>query len=162
MSDGKPRTLILGLGNTILSDDGVGCRVAMALKDRLNTPDVDIMEASIAGLDFLDLLTGYDRTIIIDAIQTEKGTPGQIYRLGPDILASTRHAGTPHDVNLATALELGKRLNMNLPRQIIIFAIEVKDVTSFSEECTPEVMKAIPACVRMVLQELKEDPHITP
>jgi len=162
MSNGKLRTLILGLGNTILSDDGVGCRVAMALKDRLNTPDVDIMEASIAGLDFLDLLTGYDRTIIIDAIQTEKGTPGQIYRFGPDILTSTRHAGTPHDVNLATALELGKRLNMKLPRQIIIFAIEVKDVTSFSEECTPEVMKAIPACVRMVLQELKEDRNITP
>ena len=157
MSNGKPRTLILGLGNTILSDDGVGCRVAMALKDRINSPDVDIMEASIAGLDFLDLLTGYDRTIIIDAIQTEKGTPGQIYRFGPDILASTRHASTPHDVNLATALELGKRLNMKLPRQIIIFAIEVKDVTSFSEECTPEVMKAIPACVKLVLQELKED-----
>jgi hydrogenase maturation protease len=162
MSNGKPRTLILGLGNTILSDDGVGCRVAMALKDKLNSPDVDIMEASIAGLDFLDLLTGYDRTIIIDAIQTEKGTPGQIYRFGPDILASTRHASTPHDVNLATALELGKRLNMKLPHQIIIFAIEVKDVTSFSEECTPEVMKAIPACVKMVLQELKEDRNITP
>ena len=162
MSNGKPRTLILGLGNTILSDDGVGCRVAMALKDKLNSPDVDIMEASIAGLDFLDLLTGYDRTIIIDAIQTGKGTPGQIYRFGPDILASTRHSSNPHDVNLATALELGKRLNLNLPRQIIIFAIEVKDVTSFSEECTPEVMKAIPACVKMVLQELKEDGNITP
>ncbi len=162
MSNGKTRTLILGLGNTILSDDGVGCRVAIALKDKLNTPDVDIMEASIAGLDFLDVLTGYDRTIIIDAIQTEKGMPGQIYRFGPDILTSTRHAGAPHDVNLATAIELGKRLNLNLPRQIIIFAIEVKDVTSFSEECTPEVMKAIPACVRMVLQELKEDRNITP
>ena len=157
MSNGKPRTLILGLGNPILCDDGVGCRVAMALKDRLNSPDVDIMEASIAGLDFLDLLTGYDRTIIIDAIQTGKGKPGQIYRFGPDILSSTRHSSNPHDVNLATALELGKRLNLNLPRQIIIFAIEVKDVTTFSEECTLEVMKAIPACVKLVLQELKED-----
>jgi hydrogenase maturation protease len=161
MSNGNPRTLVLGLGNTILSDDGVGCRVAMALKDILNTPDVDIMEASIAGLDFLDMLTGYNRTIIIDAIQTDKGTPGQIYRLGPEILASTRHAGTPHDVNLATALELGKRLNIKLPEKIIIFAIEVQDVTSFSEECTPEVEKAIPSCVKMVVQELKEDPNTT-
>lgn len=152
----------MGLGNPILSDDGVGCRVAMALREKLTTTDADIMEASIAGLDFLDLLTGYERTIIIDAIQTGKGKPGQIYRFGPDALASTRHAGTPHDVNLATALELGKRLNLNLPRQIIIFAIEVKDVTSFGEECTPEVMKAIPACVKLVLQELKADPAITP
>jgi len=161
MPDSNVKTLVLGLGNTILSDDGVGCRVAMALKDKLNTPDVNIMEASIAGLDFLDMLTGYDRTIIIDAIQTDKGTPGQIYRFGPEILASTRHAGTPHDVNLATALELGKRLDLKLPRKITIFAIEVQDVTSFSEECTPEVEKAIPACVKMVVQELKEDPNTT-
>ena len=161
MPDSNVKTLVLGLGNTILSDDGVGCRVAMALKDKLNTPDVNIMEDSIAGLDFLDMLTGYDRTIIIDAIQTDKGTPGQIYRFGPEILASTRHAGTPHDVNLATALELGKRLDLKLPRKITIFAIEVQDVTSFSEECTPEVEKAIPACVKMVVQELKEDPNTT-
>jgi hydrogenase maturation protease len=161
MSNGNLRTLVLGLGNPILSDDGVGCRVAMALKDLISTPDIDIMEASIAGLDFLDMLTGYDRIIIIDAIQTDKSTPGQIYRLGPEILASTRHAGTPHDVNLATALELGKRLNLKLPRKITIFAIEVKDVISFSEKCTPEVEKAIPVCVKMVMQELKEDPDTT-
>jgi hydrogenase maturation protease len=113
------------------------------------------MEARIAGLDFLDLLAGYDRTIIIDAIQTDKGIPGQIYRLGPDILASTRHAGTPHDVNLATALELGKKLKLKLPRKITIFAIEVEDVTSFGENCTPDVMKAVPECVEMVIRELQ-------
>ena len=112
------------------------------------------MEASIAGLDFLDLLAGYDRAIIIDAIQTDEGMPGQIYRLEPEMLADTRHAGTPHDVNLATALELGKKLGLPIPRQITIFAIEVKETTSFGEECTPEVMKAIPACVAMVIQEL--------
>jgi hydrogenase maturation protease len=147
----------LGLGNPILCDDGVGCRVAMALKDRLSSPNVDIMEAGVAGLDFLDLLTGYDRTIIIDAIQTGKGKPGQIYRFGPDMLSGTLHAGTPHDVNLATALELGKRLNLNLPSRIIIFAIEVKDVTSFSEECTSGVAQAIPACVDMIVRELEKN-----
>jgi hydrogenase maturation protease len=101
------------------------------------------------------MITGYDRTIIIDAIQTEKGKPGQIYRLGPDILTSTRHAGTPHDVNMATALELGRRLKLKLPREITIFAIEVEDVTSFSEECTPGVKRAVPECVEMVIRELQ-------
>jgi len=113
-----------------------------------------VLEAGIAGLDFLDLLTGYDRVIIIDAILTSDGTPGQIYRLEPDIFANTRHSSTPHDVNLATALELGKILDLPLPKQITIFAIEVKDVTSFGEKCTPEVMKAVPACVAMMIQEL--------
>ena len=154
MKSNNSRTLIVGLGNPILSDDGIGCHVAVALKDRLKEPEVDVLEASVAGLDFLDLLTGYDRAIIIDAIQTGKGMPGQIYRLEPDVLANTRHAGTPHDVNLATALELGEKLNLPLPRQITIFAIEVRDVTSFSEKCTPEVMKAVPACTTMIMQEL--------
>jgi hydrogenase maturation protease len=108
MKSSNARTLILGLGNPILSDDGVGYHVATALKNRLQEPEVDVLEASIAGLDFLDLLTDYDKVIIIDAIQTGEGKPGQIYRLEPEILANTRHAGTPHDVNLATALELGR------------------------------------------------------
>jgi hydrogenase maturation protease len=155
MSKTKLKTLILGLGNPILSDDSAGYQVAMALKARLDMPDVDIQEAGVAGLDFLDMITGYDRTIIIDSIQTEKGKPGQIYRLGPDILASTRHAGTPHDVNLATALELGRKLKLKLPEEILIFAIEVEDVTSFSEECTPGVKRAVPKCVEMVIRELQ-------
>ena len=156
MRNGKKKTLVLGLGNPILSDDGAGCQVAMALKDQLKEPEIDVLEASVAGLDFLDLLTDYDKVIIIDAIQTGEGTPGQIYRLEPDILANTRHAGTPHDVNLATALELGRKLSLPLPQQITIYAIEAKDVTSFGEECTPEVMKAIPACANMVIRELRD------
>ncbi len=155
MSKSRPRILVLGLGNPILCDDGVGYQVAMTLQERLDMPDVDIKEAGIAGLDFLDMITGYDRAIVIDAIQTEKGKPGKIYRFGPDSLAATRHSGTPHDVNIATALELGKKLNLKLPKEIIIFAIEVEDVTSFSEECTPEVKKAVTRCVEMVMRELK-------
>ena len=154
MKNNNVKTLVLGLGNTILSDDGVGCRVAAVLKNRLKNQQVDVIEAGIAGLDFLDLLTGYDRAIIIDAIQTEDGIPGQIYRLEPDALAGTRHSGTPHDVNLATALELGRKLNIPLPRQIILYAIEAEDVTSFSEICTADVAKAIPICVETIVQEL--------
>ncbi|MHB8104094.1 MAG: hydrogenase maturation protease [Dehalococcoidales bacterium] len=155
MKKDKLKTLVLGLGNPILSDDSAGCRVAMALQDKLHMPDIDVREASIAGLDFLDALAGYDRTIIIDAIQTAKGVPGQIYRFGPEILANTRHAATPHDVNLATALELGKKLKLDLPRDITIFAIEAEDVTTFSDECTPGVEQAISQCVEMVIQELQ-------
>ena len=153
------KTLILGLGNPILSDDGVGICVAEELKDRLNQPEVTVMEVSVAGLDFLDLLAGYDRAFIIDAIQTREGKAGQIYWLEPEAFDTTRHAVTPHDISFATALELGNRLGLILPQQIVIFAIEVEDVSSFSEECTPKVMAAIPGCVRMVVQELSRDPN---
>ena len=148
------KTLVLGLGNPILSDDGVGLRVARELENRLDQQEVTVVETSMAGLDLLDLLAGYDRAIIVDAIQTVGGKSGQIYRLAPEAFDATRHAASPHDVNFATALELGKRLGLTLPQQIVIFAIEVADASTFSEECTPQVRQAIPLCVKMVIQEI--------
>ena len=140
------KTLILGLGNPILSDDSVGLHVARVLDKRLVQPEVVVVETSATGLEFLDLLAGYDRAIIIDAIQTNEGKPGQVCRLTPDDFDNTRHTSMPHDINFATALELGKKLGLPLPQQIVIFGIEAKDLISFSEECTPEVMAAIPDC----------------
>jgi len=148
------KTLILGMGNPILSDDGVGIWVARTLEGRLNQQEITVTEASMAGLNLLDLLVNFEKAIIIDAIQTLGGKVGQVYRLEPETFDATRHATTPHDVNFATALELGKRLGLALPHQITIFAIEVEDVTTFSEECTPEVERAIPVVADLVMGEL--------
>jgi hydrogenase maturation protease len=143
------------LGNSLLSDDGVGLAIAAELKSRLDQSDITVMETSVAGLSLLDLLVGYDRAIIIDAIQTLDGKPGQIYRLDPEAFDTTRRTISPHDVNFTTALEFGKKVGLPLPQEIVIFAIEASDVSTFSEECTPQVTRAIPTCVEMVLQELK-------
>jgi len=151
------KTLILGLGNPILSDDGIGLRVARALEGKLNRQEVTVMETSMAGLSLLDLLVNFDRAIIIDAIQTIGGKAGQIYRLEPGAFNATRHAATTHDVNFATALELGNRLGLALPKQITIFAIEVEDVTTFSERCTPEVERVFPVCVEMVREVIENE-----
>lgn len=148
------KTLILGLGNPILRDDGVGPRIAMELEGKLDG-NVTIAETCMAGLNLLDILAGYDRAIIIDAIKTEDGEPGRIYRLGIEDFKDTCHAASTHDVNLATALELGERLDMSLPRRIDIVAIEVADTGCFGEELTPEVAAAVPACVEMIIKELK-------
>jgi len=151
------KTLVLGLGNPILSDDSVGFRVIQGLRDKLSRPGLTLMESSASGLGLLDLTAGYDKVIIIDAIKTKGGQAGEIYRLSAENLSDTRHLASPHDINLATALELGKKLGIALPQQIIIFAIEVVDVTTFSERCTPEVEKAIPLAVGMIAEELSGD-----
>ena len=148
------KTLVLGLGNPILRDDGVGIRVAHEVANRLDDPQVTVAESSAAGLTLLDSITGYDKVIIIDAIQTEKGQAGRIYRMKPDDLCITRHLSSAHQINLITALELGKMLNLAMPEEITVFAIEAEDVATFSEECTPEVAKAIPQVVKMVLEDL--------
>jgi len=153
------KTLILGLGNTILSDDGVGIRVVEELQSRLSDPDITVLETNVSGLSLLDIMIGYDKVIIVDAIQTVGGKPGDIYQLTPDALKVSRHAASPHDVNLVTALDLGKKLGLSMPQEIVIFAIEVADVTTFSEECTPELKLVIPVCVETVIRELKEKPN---
>ena len=148
------KTLVLGLGNPILSDDGVGIRVAQEVGKQLNDPQVTVAETSEAGLRLLDSIVSYDKVIIIDAVQTEKGQAGQIYRMEPQDFSSAKYFPSPHQINLATALELGNALNLAMPQKITIFAVEAKDVTSFSEKCTPEVEQSIPEVVKMVLQEL--------
>lgn len=149
------RTLVLGLGNSILSDDNVGLCVAQALRGRFDEQEVTVMESDLAGLGLLDALVGYQRAIIVDSIQTKEGKPGQIYRLGPEDLMASRHSVSPHDVNLLTALELGKTLELEVPQEVIIIAIEVTDVTTFGESCTPEVAAAIPQAVEIVAREVK-------
>jgi hydrogenase maturation protease len=154
--DGKTKTLILGMGNSLLSDDGVGLCVAAELKNRLNQSDITVMETSVAGLSLLDLLVGYDRVIIIDAIQTVGGKAGQIYRLDPGAFDTALHTASAHGIDFTTAIKFGKKLDLPLPREIVIFAIEASDVSTFSEKCTPEVTQAIPTCVEIILQELRK------
>jgi hydrogenase maturation protease len=149
------KTLILGLGNPICADDGVGLRVASEVRRRFTHPEVDVAGSSAAGLEVLDLMSGYQRLIIIDAIQTPGRRLAEVHRLGLDDLPAPMHCSTIHNVDLVTALELGCRSGMIVPQEIVIFAVEVADVTTFSECCTPEVEKAIPGVADMVIQEIR-------
>jgi len=159
VTSGSPRTIIVGLGNPIVTDDGAGPRVAAELRGRITQPGVVIREASVGGLGLLDLIVGYDRAIIIDAIQTSGGRPGHIYRIAPADFDGTRHAASPHDAKFSTALKYGRKVGKRIPRRIDVFAIEAADVTTFHEGCTPEVEKAIPRCVEIILAELKEEAY---
>ena len=148
------KTLIIGLGNPIRCDDGVGNRVAQVLAKEINNPDVTVTETNAGGLGLLDFMPGYERVVIIDAIQTPEGKAGQVYRLSQADLATPNYSCGTHTIDLAAALELGTKLGSRMPQEVIIFAVEVADVTTFSEECTPEVERAIPEVVGLVLAEL--------
>jgi hydrogenase maturation protease len=152
------KTLVLGLGNPILTDDGVGIYVVRAAAAQCAPrKGVTFTEASLGGLRLLDLLVGYERVILIDAIQTRDGQPGNIYRLGPTELQTSLHSGSTHDLTLLGALDLGRRLGMKLPveKDLTILAVEVEDVLTFGETCTPAVTRAIPRAVKAMLAELR-------
>lgn len=150
----RVKTLVLGIGNPILSDDAAGIRVAREVAARVSDPRVTVRETSGGGLDLLDSILGYDRVIIVDTVQTGERRAGQIYRLRPEDFSFSKHFSSPHQLNLVTALELGKALGLRVPGEITIFAVEAKEITSFGEKCTPEVEQALPELVRMVLEEL--------
>lgn len=154
------KTLIVGLGNPILTDDGVGIYVARAVEaacQAAQRDDVTFAEASVGGLRLLDHLAGYERVILVDAIQTRDGKPGDIYRLHPNDLRISLHSGSTHDLSLPGALALGRGMGMVLPddEALVIIAIEVEDVLTFGERCTPVVTAAIPHAVEAVLAELE-------
>lgn len=145
------KVLIFGIGNPLRSDDGVGVSVIEALRKE-NLKDTTEVREGISGLDILGAMTGCDRVIIVDAIQSG-GEPGTIYKLSLDDLGhkNTLHAFSSHDVNFLAMLEYGKDLlPERIPEDIIIIAIEAEDITTISEKCTLKVEKAIKKAVEMI------------
>ncbi|HPD70249.1 MAG TPA: hydrogenase maturation protease [Candidatus Krumholzibacteria bacterium] len=154
------RTVVLGLGNPILTDDAVGVRLAGAVKSALgDRPDVTVVEeCSVGGLDLLDRLTGYERAIVLDAIRTRGGRPGDCYRFTAAALRDTVNLTNVHDANFATALELGRALGHALPadEDIHVFAVEVADERTFGTELSADLAPRYPACRDLVLAEVGE------
>ncbi len=151
------KTLVIGLGNPILTDDGVGVHIARRVSALLD-PDsgVDVIEASVGGLQLMEAMIGYERVVIIDAIMTPGGIPGAVYELGLDRLPGTLNTSSAHDTNLPTALAVGRRLGAPLPadENVHIIAVEAVDVLTFGENCTPPVAAAIPKATKLALSWL--------
>jgi hydrogenase maturation protease len=148
------KTLILGLGNTILTDDGIGIFVVREIEKHLRDSNVVVKEASLGGLELLELIKGYDHLILIDAMQTGEHEVGTLIKLDAEDLKGGS-AMSRHQVSFSDALELGRRLNMDLPEKIEIYGIEVMDIFTLGESCTPEVGARIPAIVEEIIQEWK-------
>jgi len=153
------KTLLMGMGNPILSDDAVGVRLARDIGEKLaGTPGLSIMEeCSVGGLNIIEVVEGYDVLIIMDSIRTTGGTPGDWHRFTAEALRETMNLNNIHDVNFATALELGRRMGMKLPAEedIHIFAVEVLDLITFSEQMTPPLENAYPDFSEAILHEIE-------
>lgn len=144
------KTLIVGVGNPILSDDGVGIYAARMLLER-GLPGVYIDELPASGLELLDMVMGYDRVVIIDAIQTRGGVPGDHYVLSEDDFKRTVHGSSPHGINIATALAMGRKIVPDrMPKEVFFVAIEAEDLSNVREGLTPKVSEKLPGIVDMI------------
>lgn len=125
------------------------------MEEKVSSPEVKVIGMNASGLGLLDYLQGFDRAIIIDAIQTAQGKVGEVYRLSLEDLTIPSQSPLTHNIDLPTAIKLGQQLDLPLPQEIILFAVEVEEVAIFSKEWTPKVKEAIPKVVEVVLDELK-------
>jgi hydrogenase maturation protease len=152
------RTLLLGMGNPILTDDAVGIRVAETLSRSLQgSPDLVVREeCCTGGLELLDVVRGFDRLVVLDSIRTEDGRPGDWYRFDGADLQETMHLNNVHDANFATAMELGRRMGVPLPRDedVHVFAVEIADNLTFGERLSPELEAALPQVVGEIRDEV--------
>lgn len=153
------RTLILGLGNPILRDDGVGLHVIDALQPQITNAENTVVDKDYwGGLRLMERMIGFDRAIIVDAICTGKKKPGTLMQLSVDSIPTQRSASA-HDVNLPTALELGRSAGAHLPEDenILLIGIEAEDILTFDEGLSPAVENAVPDAVELVMTKLMKE-----
>jgi hydrogenase maturation protease len=158
------RTVVVGLGNPVLGDDGVGWRVADAVEERLRAaadagadlPPVAVERLGVGGLRLMEFLTGFDEAIVVDAAEFPARPAGEVRACRFEEL-EPRAAGrldSAHDVSLAAALELGRRAGAKLPATIWVVTIAAHMSGVFSETLTPEVEAAVPAATDAVVRLL--------
>lgn len=148
------KTLVIGLGNPILSDDGVGIYAARLVRDALPPEaEVDVIELAVGGLHLMEAMIGYEHVIIIDALWSPDDDVGEVVEFAAGDLPETMNTASAHDVDLPTALAVGRRLGAALPDddRIQIVAVRARRVLEFDERPTPPVAAAIPRAAARVL-----------
>jgi hydrogenase maturation protease len=164
-------TLIVGLGNPILGDDGVGWRIAEQVASRLpvqallqtpanpgfrDEPVFAVECLGLGGLSLMEHLIGYDRAILIDTIVTGENPTGTVSCFFleelPDLAAG--HLTSAHDTTLQNALKVGQAMGAKLPEVIIVVTVETQCVYDFSEDLSPAVAASIPIAVQTVMENL--------
>jgi hydrogenase maturation protease len=153
------KTIVIGLGNPILGDDGVGWKVAEEVKQQLTSSlpllvrgEVDVTCLSLGGLGLMEHMIGYHRAILVDSFKADDD-PGSILILKLSDLPnySAYHTASAHDTSLQNAIELGRSMGADLPDEVEVVGISTKRVYDFSEELSQPVADAVPFAARIVI-----------
>ncbi len=134
--------LILGLGNPLQGDDGVGCRVAQELEGRTLPDEVEVMDGGTPGVGLLNLFEGRQRVIIVDAAEMGQAA-GSVARFRPEDVTLTGSAErfSLHRSGVADALALARELKLALP-DIVVFGIQPAQV-GWNDQLSPHVQAAV-------------------
>ena len=153
------RMLVVGLGNPLLGDDGVGWRVAQQVCEQVAhaAMPVEVDCLAVGGLRLMERMIGYDHIILIDAVTTGQRPPGSLYQFPLDHLpdSAAGHLACTHDATLQTALAMGRALGAPLPDTVTVVGIECQQVHDFSDDLTSPVQAAVLPAAQAVMALLR-------
>ena len=152
MENKDHKILILGMGNDILTDDGIGIKITKVLEKEFPNSGFVYDTLSLGGLEIIEYIKDFKSVIIIDAIKTMNGVPGTVYHFVPEDFKETLHLSNIHDISFLTSLRLAKDLEIKTPDDIHIIAIEILEDMVFSDNFTPQIQEKYPE----ILREVKE------
>lgn len=158
--DRQNTTLIIGLGNPILGDDGVGWLVVQIVEENFKSKEftdtnleLEFDYLSLGGLSLMERVEGYQDVILVDSILTGSNPIGTVYSLPltgfPNF--SSGHSTSVHDTSLATALELGRKMGLDLPAEVWVVGIEAENVFEFSEQLSPGIQSVVAKAAQLVM-----------
>lgn len=150
----KPKKiLILGLGNILLGDEGVGVRIAEHLASQSLPDEVEVIDGGTAGYELLSFLEGREKVIIVDAVKTED-KPGSVYKVGLSILEedATIHLSL-HQIGLKNIFKMASLMEIN--PEVTLVGVVPKDYQKYKIGLSKEVEKAIPRAIETIFQEIE-------
>ncbi len=146
------KTLVLGMGNPILSDDGVGLVVARALSERVG--DVTVETSPIIGMGLLDLMEGYDRIFVVDAMCTRDGTVGQVVKIAEDGSDGTLHLFSSHGVHFFELMKMGRNCGLAMPEIGGVYGIEIGTSVDFEEGLSDRLKGLVDGICRTIAEDM--------
>ncbi len=149
-----PRVMVLGVGNILLKDEGVGVRVIERLKASYSfPPEVELMDGGTAGLDLMPFMEGFQHVIIVDTVKTGE-PPGSIFRFTPDdINVKVPYKTSLHQIGMVEVFAIAEALGKKL--DAVIIGIQPEDMSDWGLELTPTIEAKIPELIELVLKELE-------
>lgn len=145
--------LVLGIGNLLMADDGVGVRVAQGLASRYRFPSgVKVLDGGTLGLDLLPRLEGVERLLVVDAVETGD-KPGTMVRLtGEEIPLALETKVSPHQMGLKDLLTVAALMG-NIPHEMVLWGVQPASI-ELDMALTPDVAERVPLLEEKVLEEL--------
>lgn len=146
------KTAIVGFGNDILGDDGIGIYLARDIAGEINQ---DFIHCSMYGLGILSELVDYDRVFIIDSVVQENSEVGSVIFFTMDDFKNCRHLSSPHTTDFATGINFGRQSGLELPEEIHIYGVTVSNVEDFSESLTPILKEKYPNIKKKIKADIE-------